>query len=133
MSTALAALQEAATGSAAIAMRRNACRGSLLLVGVGHGPRHTKATAAQLDPRRATDGGFSLDGVRDSLIRQEETIIFALIERAQYARNAEIYDRDAYSTSLSEDRLHPKLQAQGFHHSRSDALRDGVSTRRARR
>ena len=90
------------------------------------------ATAAGLDRRRATgDAGFSLDGVRDSLIRQEETIIFALIERAQYARNAEIYDRDAYSTSLNEDRLHPKLQGEslilGGH-----ALRDGAGPRARR-
>ena len=50
--------------------------------------------------------------MRDSLIRQEETIIFALIERAQYARNAEIYDRDAYATDVNKDRLHPKLQGR---------------------
>ena len=111
---ALAALHPAAgsaTGSAAIEMRH---AGALLLVGasvtglVAPRPRTNPWTA-----RRATgDAGFSLDGVRDSLIRQEETIIFALIERAQYARNAEIYDRDAYSTSLNEDRLHPKLQGR---------------------
>ena len=98
-STALAALQEAVTGAAAIEMRH---AGALLLVGasvtglVAPRPRTNPWTA-----RRATgDAGFSLDGVRDSLIRQEETIIFALIERAQYARNAEIYDRDAYSCLL---------------------------------
>lgn len=34
---------------------------------------------------------FSLDSVRKTLIRQEETIIYALIERAQYCRNDEIY------------------------------------------
>lgn len=34
---------------------------------------------------------FSLDNVRQSLIRQEETIIFALIERAQFARNEAVY------------------------------------------
>ena len=35
---------------------------------------------------------FNLDSVRSTLIRQEETIIFALIERAQYRRNKKIYD-----------------------------------------
>jgi len=35
---------------------------------------------------------FSLDSIRSTLIRQEETIIFALIERAQYRRNRSIYD-----------------------------------------
>jgi chorismate mutase len=35
---------------------------------------------------------FSLNSIRSTLIRQEETIIFALIERAQYRRNRAIYD-----------------------------------------
>ena len=104
-------LQQAATGSAAIEMRH---AGALLLVGATvTGLVTPKPQPRGWTTRRATgDAGFSLDGVRDSLIRQEETIIFALIERAQYARNAEIYDRDAYSTSLNEDRLHPKLQGR---------------------
>lgn len=34
---------------------------------------------------------FSLDSIRSTLIRQEETIIFALIERAQYRSNRQIY------------------------------------------
>lgn len=40
----------------------------------------------------ATSEVFSLDSVRSTLIRQEETIIFALIERAQYRQNSAIYD-----------------------------------------
>lgn len=37
----------------------------------------------------------SLDSVRSSLIRQEETIIFSLIEREQFGHNPKIYtDRD---------------------------------------
>ena len=35
---------------------------------------------------------FNLDSIRSTLVRQEETIIFALIERAQYRRNRVIYD-----------------------------------------
>ncbi|KAK9795599.1 hypothetical protein WJX73_006188 [Symbiochloris irregularis] len=34
---------------------------------------------------------LSIDNVRQSLIRQEETIIFSLIERAQFARNDRVY------------------------------------------
>lgn len=34
---------------------------------------------------------LTLDNVRTSLIRQEDTIIFSLIERAQFARNAPVY------------------------------------------
>ncbi|KAF0697665.1 hypothetical protein As57867_011593, partial [Aphanomyces stellatus] len=36
-----------------------------------------------------------LDDYRNVLIRQEETIIFALIERAQFFRNASIYRKRA--------------------------------------
>jgi chorismate mutase len=53
---------------------------------------------------------FSLASVRQSLIRQEETIIFALIERAQFRRNDAIYqagmhrwDADAVDPWLVED------------------------------
>ncbi|XP_059293916.1 chorismate mutase 1, chloroplastic [Lycium ferocissimum] len=38
----------------------------------------------------------TLDGVRNSLIRQEDSIIFGLVERAQYCYNAETYDPDAF-------------------------------------
>eukprot|EP00966_Prymnesium_polylepis_P213847 4952607-Prymnesium_polylepis.2 len=42
---------------------------------------------------------LELQSIRDALIRQEDTIIFALIERAQFAQNAACYDSDnpAYS------------------------------------
>ncbi|OQS03709.1 chorismate mutase [Thraustotheca clavata] len=44
-----------------------------------------------------------LDDYRNDLIRQEETIIFALIERAQFARNAAIYRKRSETTpSLRE-------------------------------
>ena len=56
------------------------------------------------------DSGFSLDSVRGSLIRQEETIIFALIERVQFAANAAIYDRGG--TAFDAERLHPKLSGR---------------------
>jgi chorismate mutase len=38
-----------------------------------------------------THNEFSLSSIRDALIRQEETIIFAAIERTQWARNAKVY------------------------------------------
>lgn len=37
---------------------------------------------------------FDLENVRLSLIRQEDTTIFNIIERAQFARNSAIYDAD---------------------------------------
>ena len=41
----------------------------------------------------ASTSDFSLDSVRASLIRQEETIIFGIIERMQFAVNSEVYDK----------------------------------------
>jgi monofunctional chorismate mutase len=38
---------------------------------------------------------ISLDNIRQSLIRQEDTIIFSIIERAQFARNAPVYEPGA--------------------------------------
>lgn len=38
---------------------------------------------------------LALDNIRQTLIRQEDTIIFLLIERAQFARNAAVYVADA--------------------------------------
>jgi len=37
-------------------------------------------------------GALSLANVRASLIRQEDTIVFSLIERAQFARNGNVYE-----------------------------------------
>ena len=37
---------------------------------------------------------LKIDNIRSNLIRQEETIIFALIERAQYAKNNVIYEHN---------------------------------------
>ncbi|KAL5741320.1 hypothetical protein ACOSP7_028052 [Xanthoceras sorbifolium] len=38
---------------------------------------------------------LTLDGIRRSLIRQEDSIIFGLLERAQYCYNADTYDPNA--------------------------------------
>eukprot|EP01038_Epipyxis_sp_PR26KG_P005595 gene5595-7723_t len=67
---------------------------------------------------------FSLESIRSTLVRQEETIIFALIERAQYRRNYNIYDpkknkfRNVYGAPLSflewmlleTEKLHSKVR-----------------------
>lgn len=72
-----------------------------------------------------TSDVFSLESVRSTLIRQEETIIFALIERAQYRRNRVIYHTvgdnklmNAYGTPISflewmfieTEKLHSKVR-----------------------
>lgn len=40
---------------------------------------------------------LTLDSIRHSLIRQEDSIIFSLLERAQFCYNASTYDPDAFS------------------------------------
>ncbi|KAG8366933.1 hypothetical protein BUALT_Bualt16G0019500 [Buddleja alternifolia] len=63
---------------------------------------------------------YTLEGIRNSLIRQEDSIIFSLVERAQFCYNAETYDPDAFAMdsfhgSLVEymvketERLHAKV------------------------
>ena len=40
---------------------------------------------------------YTLDSIRHFLIRQEDSIIFSLLERAQYCYNADTYDHHAFS------------------------------------
>ena len=47
------------------------------------------------DLKLTTSEVLSLDSIRASLIRQEETIIFALIERAQFRQNLKVYQPGA--------------------------------------
>ena len=51
------------------------------------------ATSLKTAERRTTSDILSLESIRSSLIRQEETIIFALIERAQFLSNDVVYSR----------------------------------------
>ncbi|XP_077211483.1 chorismate mutase 1, chloroplastic-like [Tasmannia lanceolata] len=62
---------------------------------------------------------LTLDSIRHSLIRQEDSIIFSLLERAQYCYNGNTYDHNAFSMngspcSLAEFMLREteKLHAQ---------------------
>lgn len=54
---------------------------------------------------------LSLDSIRSTLIRQEETVIFALIERAQYRQNRVVYEREGYGSSLGKP---PGYQSDGM-------------------
>mmetsp|Transcript_23639 Transcript_23639/g.55954 ORF Transcript_23639/g.55954 Transcript_23639/m.55954 type:complete len:454 (-) Transcript_23639:63-1424(-) len=47
------------------------------------------------DVKLTTSEVLSLESIRSSLIRQEETIIFALIERAQFRQNLKVYQPGA--------------------------------------
>ncbi len=78
--------------------------------------------AVQLD----RSGALSLDNIRQALIRQEDSIIFSLIERSQFARNSPAYEPDSipvpgYATSgrryslleyllLETEQLHGKMR-----------------------
>ena len=64
--------------------------------------KHTHDSCSHGNPSPITTGGttttstttadvMSLDSIRSTLIRQEDSIIFALIERAQFRRNEAIY------------------------------------------
>ncbi|XP_010555459.1 PREDICTED: chorismate mutase 2 isoform X2 [Tarenaya hassleriana] len=44
-------------------------------------------------------GALSLDSIRDSLIRQEDTIVFSLIERAKFPLNSPAYEESRCSDS----------------------------------
>ena len=50
------------------------------------------------DPVWVGEGEVTLDSFREQLIRQEETIIFALIERAQFPLNAPVYEKGGCET-----------------------------------
>ncbi|KAJ9458723.1 Chorismate mutase 3 [Diplonema papillatum] len=55
-----------------------------------------------LDPVWSGDSGtLKLDSFRGQLIRQEETIIFALIERAQFKANLPVYGKESGVNGLS--------------------------------
>eukprot|EP00898_Chlorokybus_atmophyticus_P000728 jgi/Chlat1/1656/Chrsp127S00090 len=60
--------------------------------------RVVSALVEQFIPRTSEDDlsqQFTLVTVRDALIRQEDSIIYSLIERAQFRRNTPTYDRHA--------------------------------------
>lgn len=77
-----------------------------------HTDPHEISPPRRLENKRVDEShGLTLDGIRDSLIRQEDSIIFSLLERAQYAYNPDTYDPDAFGMdgfhcSLIEFMLH---------------------------
>lgn len=68
---------------------------------------HVSPTPLRFERKKRVDESqnLTLDAIRNSLIRQEDSIIFSLLERAQYCYNAETYDPDA----LSMDGFHGSL------------------------
>ena len=104
---------------------------SSLWIGDGTVTTEIKRCSTRLSDSIASKGDsvktsdlFSLDSIRSTLIRQEETIIFSLIERAQYRRNFDIYNpkklnlENVYGSPLSflewmlieTEKLHSKVR-----------------------
>lgn len=54
------------------------------------------ASGLQAKTRVDESESLTLDGIRHTLIRQEDSIIFSLLERSQYCYNADAYNPDAF-------------------------------------
>lgn len=78
---------------------------------------HCRSEKARIDQSDA----LNLENIRHSLIRQEDTIIYGLLERAQYCYNRDAYDpnvfcMEGFNGSLVEymlretERLHAKVE-----------------------
>ncbi|KAE8665656.1 putative Cyclic nucleotide-gated ion channel [Hibiscus syriacus] len=84
---------------------------------------HASKSIGTVTTQRVDDSeNLTLDAVRYSLIRQEDSIIFSLLERAQYCQNKSTYDPDSFSIegfhgSLIQYMLREteKLHAQVLH------------------
>ncbi|KAL1557148.1 Chorismate mutase 1-like protein [Salvia divinorum] len=61
--------------------------------------RASAAATLGFEPKQRIDESecYTLDGIRNSLIRQEDSIIFGLVERAQFCYNGETYDPNAFA------------------------------------
>jgi chorismate mutase len=53
------------------------------------------ASASTAEEQSDRSSALSLENIRQTLIRLEDTIIFSLIERAQFSLNAPVYEVDA--------------------------------------
>ncbi|GLT56549.1 hypothetical protein SLA2020_295830 [Shorea laevis] len=57
----------------------------------------TSSGSLSIKERVDESENLTLDAIRRSLIQQEDSIIFSLLERAQYCYNADTYDPNAFS------------------------------------
>ncbi|KAF9626471.1 hypothetical protein IFM89_034405 [Coptis chinensis] len=63
-------------------------------------PLHASATSiTSVEKKKRVDESESLtlDSIRNALIRQEDSIIYGLLERSQYCYNADAYDHNAFA------------------------------------
>ncbi|CAN6470160.1 unnamed protein product [Victoria cruziana] len=61
--------------------------------------RISAVSSDRLEKRKRVDqsDSLTLESIRHSLIRQEDSIIFGLLERAQYCYNADTYDQNVFT------------------------------------
>ncbi|KZV33303.1 chorismate mutase 1, chloroplastic-like [Dorcoceras hygrometricum] len=93
----------------------------ILAIQVSAAPVGSVSYPLRLAPKTRVDEtqSYTLEGIRNSLIQQEDSIIFSLVERAQFCYNAETYDPngslDGFQGSLLEyivretEKLHAKV------------------------
>ncbi|XP_020092801.1 chorismate mutase 3, chloroplastic-like [Ananas comosus] len=71
-----------------------------------HSIRCSVSYSPRLEKKRIDQSEIlTLDSIRHSLIRQEDSIIFSLLERAQYCYNADTYDSNAFDMDGFEGSL----------------------------
>ncbi|XP_058195272.1 chorismate mutase 1, chloroplastic [Rhododendron vialii] len=68
--------------------------------GKGYRPLQVSSSPISYTRKKRVDESetLTLKSIRRSLIRQEDSIIFGLLERAQYCYNPDTYDHNAFST-----------------------------------
>ena len=84
--------------------KQNLCTSSSLGATLEEPLSSSSSLNGATDPKDDAIGGhhvktsdvLSLDSIRSTLIRQEETIIFAIIERAQYRQNSIVYEKGGF-------------------------------------
>ena len=64
----------------------------------------SEAIAPEVKRMRSNSSEFSLPAIREALVRQEDTIIFAMIERGQFAKNRKVYQRGSESLAPEDER-----------------------------
>ncbi|KAJ8643970.1 hypothetical protein MRB53_005718 [Persea americana] len=73
---------------------------STISISSGKGIRavlNSPASTPRLEKKRVDQSeSLTLESIRHSLIRQEDSIIFSLLERAQYCYNADTYDHNVF-------------------------------------
>ncbi|KHN02003.1 Chorismate mutase, chloroplastic [Glycine soja] len=88
------------------------CTGSRVIASASSSPSPSFPIRHSGKKRVDESKTLTLDGIRNSLIRKEDSIIFSLLERAQYSYNADAFFTDGFNGSLVEFMV---LQTENLH------------------